>query len=64
MLMICASEVTDITTKRGIGIQQTNKWQYSPLLRFFVHMMLIIDEKLSIVHRLEHATQNPDLLFE
>jgi len=22
---------------------QTNKWQYSPLLRFFVHMMLIID---------------------
>ncbi|QCB30132.1 hypothetical protein E5677_03490 [Psychrobacter sp. PAMC27889] len=28
---------------------QTNKWQYSPLLRFFVHMMLITDEKLSIV---------------
>lgn len=27
---------------------QTNKWQYSPLLRFFVHMMLITDEKLSI----------------
>ena len=26
----------------------TNKWQYSPLLRFFVHMMLITDEKLSI----------------
>lgn len=29
---------------------QTNKWQYSPLLRFFVHMMLITDEKLSIVN--------------
>ncbi|MCG3878454.1 site-specific integrase [Psychrobacter sp. Ps6] len=29
--------------------EQTNKWQYSPLLRFFVHMMLITDEKLSIV---------------
>ena len=28
--------------------EQTNKWQYSPLLRFFVHMMLITDEKLSI----------------
>ena len=28
---------------------QTSKWQYSPLLRFFVHMMLIItDKKLSI----------------
>ncbi|OLF34663.1 hypothetical protein BTW00_12545 [Psychrobacter sp. C 20.9] len=27
---------------------QTNRWQYSPLLRFFVHMMLITDEKLSI----------------
>ena len=27
---------------------QTNKWQYSPLLRFFVHMMLITDENLSI----------------
>ena len=25
---------------------QTRKWQYSPLLRFFVHMMLITDEKL------------------
>lgn len=25
------------------------KWQYSPLLRFFVHMMLITDEKLSTV---------------
>ncbi|MGP4864218.1 tyrosine-type recombinase/integrase [Psychrobacter sp. T6-5] len=30
--------------------EQTNKWQYSPLLRFFVHMMLITDEKLSIVN--------------
>ena len=30
--------------------EQTNKWQYSPLLRFFVHMMLITDEKLSIKH--------------
>ncbi|HCN16580.1 MULTISPECIES: tyrosine-type recombinase/integrase [Psychrobacter] len=29
---------------------QTNKWQYSPLLRFFVHMMLIVDEKLSIAN--------------
>jgi len=28
--------------------ERTNKWQYSPLLRFFVHMMLITDEKLSI----------------
>lgn len=28
---------------------QTNKWQHSPLLRFFVHMMLITDEKLSIL---------------
>ncbi|MGP4119970.1 tyrosine-type recombinase/integrase [Psychrobacter aquimaris] len=27
---------------------QTNKWQYSPLIRFFVHMMLITDENLSI----------------
>ena len=27
---------------------QTNKWQYSPLLRFFVHMMLITDERLVI----------------
>lgn len=30
--------------------EQTNKWQYSPLLRFFVHMMLITDEKLSITN--------------
>ena len=29
---------------------QTNRWQYSPLLRFFVHMMLITDEKLSIAN--------------
>ena len=29
---------------------QTNKWQYSPLLRFFVHMMLITDEKLPIMN--------------
>jgi len=29
--------------------EQTNKWQHSSLLRFFVHMMLITDEKLSIV---------------
>ena len=29
---------------------QTKKWQYSPLLRFFVHMILITDEKLSIVN--------------
>ena len=27
---------------------QTRKWQYSPLLRFFVHMMLITDETLVI----------------
>ena len=25
------------------------KWQYSPLLRFFVHMMLITDETLPII---------------
>lgn len=30
--------------------EQTNKWQYSPLLRFFIHMMLITDEKLSIAN--------------
>ena len=30
--------------------KQTNKWQYSPLLRFFIHMMLITDEKLSIAN--------------
>lgn len=30
--------------------EQTNKWQYSPLLRFFVHMMLLTDEKLSIAN--------------
>ncbi|MFZ3144093.1 tyrosine-type recombinase/integrase [Psychrobacter glacincola] len=30
--------------------EQTNEWQYSPLLRFFVHMMLITDEKLSITN--------------
>ena len=29
--------------------EQTNKWQYSPLLRFFVHMMLITDEKISLI---------------
>jgi hypothetical protein len=29
---------------------QTNKWQYSPPLRFFVHMMLITNENLSIVN--------------
>ena len=29
---------------------QTRKWQYSPLLRFFVHMMLITDENLSITN--------------
>lgn len=29
---------------------QANKWQYSPLLRFFVHMMLITDEKLPIMN--------------
>lgn len=28
---------------------QNNEWQYSPLLRFFVHMMLITDEKLAII---------------
>lgn len=30
--------------------ERTNKWQYSPLLRFFIHMMLITDEKLSIAN--------------
>ncbi|MFP3455935.1 tyrosine-type recombinase/integrase [Psychrobacter sp. SIMBA_152] len=30
--------------------EQTNKWQYSPLLRFFIHMMLITDEPLSIMN--------------
>ena len=29
---------------------QTRKWQYSPLLRFFVHMMLITDERLVITN--------------
>ena len=29
--------------------ERTNKWQYSPLLRSFMHIMLITDEKLSIV---------------
>ena len=29
--------------------EQTNKWQYSPLLRFFVHMMLITDENILII---------------
>ena len=29
---------------------QTRKWQYSPLLRFFVHMMLVTDENLNIVN--------------
>ncbi|BFM03785.1 hypothetical protein Psyaliredsea_24320 [Psychrobacter alimentarius] len=29
---------------------QTNRWQYSPLLRFFVHMMLITDESLSVAN--------------
>ncbi|WP_025645148.1 MULTISPECIES: tyrosine-type recombinase/integrase [unclassified Psychrobacter] len=28
---------------------KTRKWQYSPLLRFFVHIMLITDEKLLII---------------
>ena len=28
---------------------QMNKWQYSPLLRFFVHMILITDETLPII---------------
>ena len=28
---------------------QNSKWQYSPLLRFFVHMMLITDQELAIV---------------
>ena len=31
---------------------QTNKWQYSPLLRFFVHMILITDQSLSIIDTL------------
>lgn len=30
--------------------EQTNRWQYAPLLRFFVHMMLITDESLSIAN--------------
>jgi len=30
--------------------EQTNKWQYSPLLRVFMHMMLITDEKLPIAN--------------
>lgn len=29
---------------------RTNKWQYSPLLRFFVHMMLVTDEKISLIY--------------
>lgn len=28
--------------------EQNQTWQYSPLLRFFVHMMLITDERLAI----------------
>ena len=46
----------DSTSALHIGIasrdprDQTNKWQHSPLLRFFVHMMLITDEKLAIVN--------------
>ncbi|MDE4454828.1 tyrosine-type recombinase/integrase [Psychrobacter sp. DAB_AL62B] len=30
---------------------QTNKWQYSPLLRFFVHLMLVTDETLPIIDK-------------
>ncbi len=42
------------TINIGIASQdhriKTRKWQYSPLLRFFVHMMLITDERLAIVN--------------
>ena len=41
------------TINIGIASQDnrkhTNKWQFSPLLRFFVHMMLITDESLSFI---------------
>ena len=41
------------TINIGIASQDNrkhaNKWQYSPLLRFFVHMMLITDETLPII---------------
>lgn len=34
-------------------------WKFSPLLRFFVHMMLITDDGLSIVNtQIEHTSQN------
>ncbi|PKH85072.1 hypothetical protein CXF60_00055 [Psychrobacter sp. 4Bb] len=29
--------------------ERTNKWQYSPLLRFLIHMMLIKDKKISLI---------------
>ena len=34
-------------------------WKFSPLLRFFVHMMLITDDSLSIINtQIEHTSQN------
>lgn len=33
-----------------------SKWQFSPLLRFFVHMMLITDDRLSIINDQEKLT--------
>ena len=33
-----------------------SKWQFSPLLRFFVHMILITDDQISIINNQEERT--------
>ena len=37
-------------------------WKFSPLLRFFVHMMLITDDSLSIINtQIEHTSQDDQI---
>lgn len=40
----------DNSENNKTSVTKKTKWQYSPLLRFFVHMMLITDEKLPIMN--------------
>lgn len=61
--MRCISKADINTINIGIAtpddrksVRNKTKWKFSPLLRFFVHMMLITDDGLSIINDQEELT--------
>ncbi|MDY3305863.1 hypothetical protein [Psychrobacter sanguinis] len=42
---IASREVRDLSSN---CVSTKNTWKYSPLFRFFIHMMLIMDDSLTI----------------